>query len=671
MNARIPAEDKSNSKRLLQYSFLMLFVELVLIRFSSANFMFLAFFANYILMASFLGIAIGFMREQKRIPLFELSPFLLAALLYLCYRYQFEYQVNINPQTDDLDYNVKLFSGNLLPLQLTLPAIFLAVVWVMAALSSGTASVFRRLPPLAAYRQEILGSLLGVLTFTALALLHAGPWLWALIICSLFIALQHETWRRNPLLFLAQIPALVLICVVLGQESTTPGRLWSPYYKIAVLPYSHGRYAIDVNGAPQQFVETVSQRRVYKPFYFLPYTHLAPAHTLDNVLVIGAGTGGDVAIALAAGAKHVDAVEIDPVLLTLGKQLNPDAPYADARVTTHINDGRAFLRQNTQRYDLIIFALTDSMTVLSHHSSLRLENYLLTLEGLSAARSHLQPDGAFAIYNYYRTPWVIDRLAFMLSTVYGQSPCLDTDGSRNYWLSVFTISNNPAALHCEQRWQAGTAALPPPATDDHPFFYLNTGDVSSLYPACLFFIFLTSVVAIRFSGGSFRAIRDYPDLFLMGAAFLLLETKNVINFALLFGSTWLVNALVFIGILATVYAAILVTEARKSLPPRLLFLLLMTSLIAGLLLPNALLLGLPVLLRLSAACVIAFAPVFFANLIFAERFRVTAHSTQAFAANICGAIAGGLLEYSSILIGYQNLLIVAGVLYAAACFSRK
>ena len=44
----------------------------------------------------------------------------------------------------------------------------------------------------------------------------------------------------------------------------------------------------------------------------------------------------------------------------------------------------------------------------------------------------------------------------------------------------------------------------------------------------------------------------YTDLFCMGAAFLLLETKSVVQFALLFGTTWFVNALVFLGVLLSV-----------------------------------------------------------------------------------------------------------------------
>ncbi len=84
------------------------------------------------------------------------------------------------------------------------------------------------------------------------------------------------------------------------------------------------------------------------------------------MLIIGAGTGNDVAIALAKGAQHVDAVEIDPELQRLGVQLNPDHPYQSPGSPRHVTDGRAFLEQDTSKhYDLILFALPDSLTLVA------------------------------------------------------------------------------------------------------------------------------------------------------------------------------------------------------------------------------------------------------------------------------------------------------------------
>ena len=61
------------------------------------------------------------------------------------------------------------------------------------------------------------------------------------------------------------------------------------------------------------------------------------------------------AIALSKQARHVDAVDIDPRILQIGMEQNPDRPYADKRVTIHTNDGRAFL-ESTDRSTTSFFS---------------------------------------------------------------------------------------------------------------------------------------------------------------------------------------------------------------------------------------------------------------------------------------------------------------------------
>ena len=129
---------------------------------------------------------------------------------------------------------------------------------------------------------------------------------------------------------------------------------------------------------------------------------------------------------------------------------------------------------------------------------------------------------------------------------------------------------------------------------------------------------------------------SYLDLFFMGAAFLLLETKNVVQFALLFGTTWFVNALVFGGILLTVLAAVEVAKRVRFRRPPWLFAPLFISLALAWSAPPDSLLGLAFVPRFATATVLAFAPVFFANLVFAERFRRVGSSTVAFGTNLLG-----------------------------------
>ena len=287
------------------------------------------------------------------------------------------------------------------------------------------------------------------------------------------------------------------------------------------------------------------------PEYFIPYRRARASASLDNVLIVGAGSGSDVAIALAQGAKHIDAVEIDPRLQQIGAERHPDHPYQDPRVSVHINDGRAFLEQTDTTYDLILFALPDSLTLVSGQSSLRLESYLFTLQAMEAARDHLKPGGAFAMYNFYREDWLVDRLAGTLQQVYGREPCVDSFGS-NGRLAVLTVAPSAETVTCPQDsvWEVtDAAAAASPATDDYPFLYLRTRSIPQLYLITLLLILASSLVLVRVVSGPLRPMAKYVDLFFMGAAFLLLETKSVVQFALLFGTTWFVNALVFAGVL--------------------------------------------------------------------------------------------------------------------------
>ena len=158
----------------------------------------------------------------------------------------------------------------------------------------------------------------------------------------------------------------------------------------------------------------------------------------------------------------------------------------------------------------------------------------------------------------------------------------------------------------------------------------------------------------------------YTDLAFMGAAFLLLETKNVVQFALLFGTTWFVNSLVFAGVLLSVYLAVEVARHVRLPDPRRLYPLLLALLAVAWLVPQESLLSLAPVPRFIVAVALAFGPIFVANLVFAQRFRESASATTAFAANLLGAIVGGMIEYVSLITGYRFLLIVVGGLYALA-----
>src|SRR5207302_284468 len=127
----------------------------------------------------------------------------------------------------------------------------------------------------------------------------------------------------------------------------------------------------------------------------------------DDVMVIGAGSGNDLSHALRYGVKRIDAVEIDPVIQDIGIHHHPNQPYSDPRVVPHLDDGRHFLRTTEQKYDLVVYALVDSLILHSGYANIRLESYLFTEQAFEDVRRVLKPGGVFVMYNYYRQGWIV------------------------------------------------------------------------------------------------------------------------------------------------------------------------------------------------------------------------------------------------------------------------
>jgi hypothetical protein len=644
--------------RLVLASFLMLFVELALIRWTAANDIFLAHLTNFVLLASFLGIGIGFLLAGSRRDLFPLGAPTLAVLV--------GFLLAFPVQTVDGPHGW-VPGGALgmpaLPRWLSMSVVFLLTVAVLACLGQEVARTFSRFAPLEAYRLDVLGSLAGTALFAGVSFLRLPPLGWAVVIAAAFVPLLG----RRRLLPLAGV-GVALVVVLLGAQSLLGGYYWSPYYKIRAVSSPDGSVKVDVNNTPHQTAHRLSDLDDSDPFYRYPYTY---AGARDDVLIIGAGTGNDVAVALDEGAQRVDAVEIDPELQRIGRQRHPERPYADPRVVAHVDDGRAFIERTNRRYDVILLALPDSATIVTGQAALRLENYLFTTQALTRARSLLKPGGTFAMYNYYEN-WLVDRYANTIQSVYGTAPCVQVGrsiGARQE--AVLSLREDGTTGGCTTTWAASTTRSLQPTTDDRPFPYLADRTIPRFYLEMLGWILLGSILLVRITAGPLRQMRPYLDLFFMGGAFLLLETKNVVQFALLFGTTWVVNAAVFAGVLLSVLAAI-ETARRIRLPrPLLLYLGLLAALVLAWVIPQSALLSLPVVPRFLAGAALAFAPIFLANLVFAQRFAKTAESTVAFGANLLGAMVGGALEYLALVSGYRSLLIVVAVLYGLAFLTGR
>ncbi len=649
--------------RLVVASALMLFTELMLIRWLGANLLNLAYFSNIVLLGSFLGIGLGFLMAKpgRRSPWW--FPASLAALVVLV----LVAPNGIDRSGSDLIYFTAIQTSSGFPPVVTLGIVFAAVALVMTGPGLLTAQCFLELPRLDAYRWDLVGSLIGTVLFAVMSFLSAPPLVWSLFLAAATLALV-----RTPRWVVWPTTAVVVLVMLWG---SLQGAIWSPYYKIDTIfrtvdapdGSSYQGVSVLANGIPHQSIVPIAARVNAQSFYPLPYERRAGT-ALDDVLVIGAGNGSDVALALRNGAKHVDAVEIDPRIHDLGVAYHPDHPYQDPRVTSYITDGRAFLHNTDKKYDLVVFALPDSLTLVAGSNQLRLESYLFTQEAAENVRDVLKPGGTFSMYNFYREPWLVGRLANTASAAFGHAPCVDTYANQS---AVITVGLAEADQKCPAPGSNATTVAsvdgPGPVHDDRPFLYLRTPTIPATFLLTIAVILALSLLAVRWVGGPLRRMTPYADLACLGAAFLLLETRAVTWSALLFGTTWVVNAIVFAGVLVVVLLAVEVTRRLPRRPSRpWAFGLLAATLLIAYLVPVGWLLSLPVAARVVAAVAIAFGPVFASNIVFATRFDDAPDPTSSFAANLLGAMVGGCLEYVALVVGYPALIGVAALLYLAA-----
>ena len=641
----------------------MLLLELALIRWLGSNVLHLSYFSNIVLLASFLGIGVGFLRAKKggKRPVFFLP--VLAGLVAVVSLFP----VGVERESSDLIFFTAVSTSGPPP-WVVLPVIFTLVAVILAGVGMLVAEPFFDLGRLDAYRYDLIGSLIGIAGFTLLSFLGAAPIVWGIVAVALTIVLllpRPSVWVYG---------AAVVLLGFLAAESFLSGAMWSPYYKIETQSLGSPDNPVTTviaNGVPHQAVWDAQKKAEAEPFYALPYQRSLRENPGD-MLIIGAGTGTDVALALSKGATSIDAVEIDPKIRGIGSTANPNKPFDDPRVTTYITDGREFLQNTDKKYDTVILALPDSLTLVAGASQLRRESYLFTLQAMQRVHDILTDDGVFAMYNYYRDPWLVGRLARTMAQAFGHPPCVDLNEQQIS--ASLLIAKDEALQDCQN--VAETAALladaPEPATDNWPFLYLKSPTIPGMYLAVLIMILVLSGLAVVFSGGGLSNSSRYIDLFLLGAAFMLLETRAVTMFALLFGTTWLVNAIVFAGILVAVLLAVEFTRwfnrisSTGRVPLPIAYAVLLASLAAVWLVPPASLLTLPTPVRLVVAVGLTFLPVFTANVIFASRFNDSAQPTTAFGMNLLGAMVGGCLEYLALLTGYQALIIIAGVLYIAA-----
>jgi hypothetical protein len=653
-----------------------LFVELVLVRWQASTFQLFAYYKNVSLLAGFLGLGIGYACGRRR-PV--LTPLVLPALslqfvaLALLRLSDLQLQLQ-NPVSESLTLGMDS-RGSLGQAAVSygfLILVFTLTVLTCIPLGHVASRLMLRLPPLTAYGYNLLGSLAGIAAFTGLGFLWAPPAVWLLLAALgiMPLLILGRTWSQA-------VPSVLYLAVALT-TLVLPFRvneveIYSPYQVLALSVERDGAPSLQVNQVYFQRVLNLSPEAVRaKPvlqksadYYELPYRFKPQP---DRVLVVGSGTGNDVAAGLRCQSGHIDAVEIDPAIVALGRSIHPENPYADPRVSAIVQDARTFLRHTDRQYDLIVYGLLDSHTLLSGMSSVRLDSFVYTVEAFREARARLAPQGVLALTFCVLSDQQGRKFYLMLKEAFdGQEP--------RAFLSRY---DNGITFVVGPGVPSGTLDLPiaeatagfrdetlvaDVSTDDWPFLYMPVRKYPLSYLVMIGVLLIVSLLALY----QFLPLEGLsPVCFFLGAGFMLVETKGITELGLLFGNTWQVMGVVIAGILVMAFLANACCARLGRPRPLRTYGLLLGSLVLGMWCSGAALAGLPPLLGKPLAAILITLPLFFSGFAFSGQLKLEANVPAALSSNLLGAMLGGFCEYNSMYFGFRSLYVFALALYGLA-----
>lgn len=677
---------------LILASLASLFLELLLIRWISSEIRIFAYLKNFILIACFLGFGLGACLCRRAISALCLAlPLLwLTALITLPWTPLREVieslphllagasQVHIwgvGEAPPDAWVLGRILAAGLVALPIfALVAIFLIpfgqmVGWYLEKARNGVAG----------YSLNLLASLAGILLYTVLAFMDQPPASWVAVGGLLALLLLR---RRPRVVWLAgsAFAASLVLLVATGDPDT----YWSPYQKLRILPVEEDgeilAWSLETNGSWYQqvidlspdFVRSHPERFSRVPIehnaYNLPYRFVPEP---ESVLILGSGMGNDVAAAVRSGSGRVIAVEIDPTIVRLGREYHFEHPYDAPGVEVIIDDARSYMQSARDSFDLIVFSLLDSHTTSSNFSSIRIDNYVYTVEAMKAARDLLAPDGVMIVKFEAQRTWISGRLQETLRQVYGFAPlqfqaerAFTTAGRFFVTGSVETIRRaleDPVLAGYVRSRSRVEAADTAPTTDDWPYFYQRERGLPAAVAALSALVLAVCWLAIRRTQVAGSAIR--PHFFFLGAGFMLLETMIISRMALLFGTTWLVNSMVISAVMLLIVVANLASGKLGGLPMAVPYTGILALIAAIYLVPLQALLSLPYAARVATAGFFLCSPVFFAGLVFIRSFARAGFAGEALGSNLLGALLGGLAESLSLLTGLRALLLVTAVFY--------
>lgn len=691
-----------------------LFLELLLIRWVSTEIRIFAYLQNTVLVVCFLGLGMGCWNCRKPFALRDLLiplgglvvllsvPFTRAGLGRITAMFNGFGDMLVWDQTVKTGW--ERFGHPALGLALTL--FLMALIWdTFVPVGRLLGRLLADHPrTIAAYSVNVAGSLVGIWLFVLASAANLPPVAWFAAFAGLAFYFVG-TGGRSAWVDKALLVGIVAASALAGWDPGYNETHWSPYQKLSVRPVDLanpgpddiGTTRINVNNTNYQ--ETIDLRPetvAARPDWFPPQLRGLSQYDLPcklhpnpgTVLVVGAGSGNDVAGCLRNGAKRVVAVEIDPVIIDIGRRFHPERPYADPRVEVVNDDARSYFATTAEKFDVILFGLLDSHTTTSMTNA-RLDHYVYTRESLARTKELLAPGGVAVLSFYAQRPFITDRMAGTLSDVYGRPSLVFPVLASNYGRGGVVFVNGDLdavdrqltadARMAEQikAWQVAQPREPTgtatPATDDWPYIYLETPGVPVLY------FLLAGVLGLLFVRGLYKlgatdAVRAWSGsgwhFFFLGAAFMLLEVQNVSKAAVVLGNTWVVNAVIISGVLVMVLVANLIAARFPRLPLRPVYALLVGSCLGLYLLDLSTFAFLPYATKAAVVGLLTSLPMLFSGIVFVRSFAAAEHKDAALGANLMGSLVGGLLQTITFVTGIKALLLIVAGLYLVAVLTR-
>jgi len=665
---------------------LCLYTELMIIRLHTSFFRLFAYFKNISLLSCFLGLGIGYLKGAKRPLLFPLALPLLVIQIVLMHVLRFCGVSSLlqYPIAEQLTIEIAQSRGTVNILLVYGFFIFVFVLNALCFIPLGqlVSRLMLRNKKLIAYSWNLVGSLLGVLLFVLLSFLWTPPHVWLFLATLGFIVFLY---RHKFFLFITALSGIILVGSLGTSLSLNELDVYSPYQTVTLRfqreSKQHAPLTLLVNKSYFQRLLNLNPQDIqnnnyfkrYAEYYALPYYFKAAP---EDVLVVGSGAGNDVAAAIRHNASSIDAVEIDPAILCFGKMFHPESPYQSRSVNIINDDARAYIRNTSNRYDLIVYGLLDSHTLLSSRSGVRLDSYIYTLEAFREMRTKLKRGGIICLTFSLLSDQLGRKIFLMLKQAFnGQEPLVFKTGYDGGYafligeqqLQDYSLPLSPFLSNVTSRFSSSRQHVDV-STDNWPFFYMPVKRYPLSYMFLLLVLLVVSVVFICQYTPILGRNFSLPCFFL-GAGFMLIETKGITELALVYGSTWIVVSIVIASVIIMAFLANLFVMRMFIPRPLIAYLFLFLSLGAGLFLSSDNLVKFNPWLSRIIMTTILMLPLFFSGFVFSTELRKVGTIAIGLSSNLLGAMVGGFLEYNSMYFGYKSLYFIAFVMYGCAFLS--